>query len=283
MRSLKFLVAFFTVLCVFTNCKKDDDEFDTTPRFYFLNGGTYGFDQNLVLFASEDAETVNLIISSTYIKANETQVTIAVDDSYRTRYNAENGTDYQAMPTGAYSFTGSFTSITTSLYDTVPVILNKQFLDGDNFLLPIKITSVTNKYRIDTSLSIIYLHTQSNVLAGKYTANGTRVLFNGEAASNDTNSVESFALNKSLVPTSADTSLLDYANIGVNGWKYIMLIKDGAFEVFPNDVILNAVLPESFEIIDADFDEITRKIYIKSRYKNTGGDERIVEESLTLQ
>lgn len=284
MRSLKFLVAVFMVLCVFANCKKDDTTYDTTPRFYFINGGTSGFDQNLILFSSEDAVTVNLIISSSFIKSKETLLTLAVDDSYRTRYNADNNTSYEAMPTASYSFTGNITSGIASLYDTLPVTINKQLLAGENFLLPIRITSVTNNYKIDTTLSIIYLHTQSNALSGKYNSTGTRVLYNGDAANNDIASTETFSLSKNLVPLSADTSQLDYANLGVNGWKYLMYFNaDGKFEVSPNDVITNAVLTDSFSIIDATFDEETKDIYIKSRYKNSKGDERIVEESLTLQ
>jgi hypothetical protein len=272
------------ISCVFYNCKKDEPQYDTTPRFYFINGGTSGFDQNLILFASEDIDTTNLIISSSFIKSKETIVAIAADDNYRTKYNADNGTSYQAMPTAAYSFNNSVISGTSSIYDTVPVAIKKQLLNGESYLLPIRITSVTNNYKIDTSLSVIYLHVQSNALAGKYISTGTRVLYTGDSSANDTSSMETFTLNKDLVPLSADSSQMDYANLGVNGWKYILgFLADGSLSVLPNDVITKAVLPDSFSITEASFDEITRNIYIKSRYKNLNGDERIVEESLTLQ
>jgi hypothetical protein len=38
----------------------------------------------------------------------------------------------------------------------------------------------------------------------------------------------------------------------------------------------------SFHIIAASFDPSTKNIYIRSSYKNSSGNERIVEESLTL-
>jgi len=284
MRFFKFFVAVVIVLGFISGCKKDSTTYDTTPNFYFINGGTTYFDQNLILFSSADTVTVNLIISSTYIKSKETIITFGAADTYRTSYNAANGTSYEAMPAASYSFATSITSAVNTGYDTLPVTINKQLLAGKDYLLPIKITSVNNNYKIDSASSVIYLHTQSSKLAGKYTSSGQRDMYNGDSSDNNISSTDSFTINKNLVPLSADSSEIDYANLGVNGWKYIMgFSANNTFYVLPNDVIKSAVQPGSFMILESSFDAATGNIYVKSRYKNLNGDYRIVEESLTLQ
>lgn len=284
MRLYRFPIAAALILFVFVGCEKDDNTYDTTPKFYFVKGSTSNFDDNLVLFSSSDTVKLNLVISSSFIKPKETLVTIAVDDAYRTRYNTDNGTAYAAMPAAAYDFDETLTAGTSSINDTLVVSINKQLLSGEDFLLPLRITSVTNDYKIDSAFSVIYLHTKGNILSGKYVAAGSRILYHGDAGNGDTASTESFTINKNLLPINADTSQLDYANLGVNGWKYLMLLQaDGKLKVLPNNVITQSVFENSFQVTTEDFDPETKALHIITRYKNLSGDERIVEESLTLQ
>ena len=283
MRLLKSIVVLGIISYCFS-CKKNST-FDTTPYFYFFNGGTANFNNGLILFSAEDTITYNLVISSTYLPTKPTTVTIDVDDSYRQSYNTANGTNYDAMPAQSYTFQKTFTASDSSAYDTIPVTFNKQFLNGGNYLLPVRITSVSNNYKIDTTGDVIYLHTQAAVLSGKYNSTGKRVLYTGDTTSDNIQSVDTFTVSKNLVPGTNGISTLDYADLGPNGWQYVLTLSadDNSLIVHANVVMLSSIQAGSFVVLSSSFDPVTKDIYIRSRYKNLNGDERIVEESLTLQ
>jgi len=237
------------------------------------------------LFPSQDTVTYNLVISSTFLQSKATTVTVEADDSYRQAYNSTNGTNYEVMPVQGYTFQNTFTTNISYIYDTIPITFNKQFLSGGNYLLPLRITSVNNGYKIDTGSSVIYLHTQDVVLSGEYTSTGSRVLYVGDSANGDIQSVQAFTVNKNLVPGTDGSSILDYADLGPNGWQYILSLStdDNSLVVQANTVMLNSIQAGSFQVLSSRFDPSTKDIYIRTRYKNSSGDDRIVEESLTLQ
>lgn len=267
-------------------CKKNSDFTTLTPNFYLLNGGVTDTSNTLLLFSSSDTVTYNIIISSTYYISSGALVSLDVNDDYRTSFNATYGTNYQAMPAGAYSFRDTIStniSESLSLYDTIPLTIFKHDLSPDQkYMLPIKILSA-GKYNVDSSGSILYLRTVNSALSGIYNSFVTRTMYNGDAANNDISGVDTFTIVKALVPA-ATTSLLDYADLGVNGWKYNVGFStdDNSFFAAPNSVITSSVQSGSFKTITATYNPANKDIYIKSSYKNTNGDERIVEESLTL-
>lgn len=272
---LAFLTAFFS-------CKKDSNTVDTTPRFYFVKGGVGNFANNLILFPSADTITYNMVISSTYLPTKPVTITISVEDTARQSYNAANATNYQLMPSTAYSFQTTIIASTESVYDTIPLKLNKQFLVNGDYMLPVVITSISD-FILDTAMRILYLHTSGSQLAGIYASNIFKTSYNGDAADSSINDTASFTITKTMNPISATKSQLDYAELGSNGWKYILTFENGTFTVEVNDVMLNSIQAGSFKVIKSDFDAVTKDIHIKSSYKNLSGDERIVEESLTLQ
>jgi hypothetical protein len=283
MRLLKLFI-FFCLLTAFSSCKKDPDTVDFTPTFHFVNGGTSSFDENLILFPSADTISYNVTVSSTYPLSKSTEVTLAVADDYRVAYNASNTTDYEAMPAAAYSFQTSFTARSNTTDTTIRVKINKQLLSSGNFMLPIRITSVSN-YKIDSASSVIYLHTSDNDLSGIYNSTGKKTLYIGDTADNRVSETDTFSFTKKLIPLTSYSSQLDYADLGSNGWKYTIGFSpdDGSFFAAPNDVILKSVQSDSFKILKASFNSATKIIYIKSTYKNLSGDGRIIEETLTLQ
>ena len=287
MRFLRSLTTVAVLLIIFYSCKKNSTNsptYNTTPNFYFLNGGTTHFENALVLFPSSDTVTFNLIISSTLSLPQSVTVTLDVDDDFRQAYNATYLTNYEAMPASAYSFQKTFTAAINSIYDTIPVTLNKQYLASGNFMLPVRITSVSD-YNVDSVSSVMYLHTESNQLSGIYTSTGNKTMYIGDAADNNIESTDSFSLNKSLIPISAIHSELDYADLGPNGWRYSLSFgEDGnTFTVGMNEIIAYSVQAGSFKVLASSYDAVTGDMYIKTSYKNSTGNERIVEESLTLQ
>jgi len=285
MRFIRFFAFIFFIGLSFVACKKNPAPVDVTPSFYFINGDTTGFSQNSILFASADTLSYNIVISSTYYLAKATDITVAASDGYRDSYNQSHGTNYVAMPASAYSFPTTITADVNSIFDTITVKFNKNELPaGQSYMLPIAIVKVTN-YEFRPETAVIYLHIENSKLSGIYVSNGTRILYNGDAANDDIQSIDSFSIVKTLVPESPITSSLDYADLGANGWKYdigFFASEDSLFYAVPNTTILNSVETGSFKVITNTFDPTTKDIHIKTSYKNLSGDERIVEESLTL-
>jgi hypothetical protein len=290
MRFLKlpFIVC---VLFLYSACKKNSTSVDLTPSFYFLNGDTTAstFNNNFILFASSDTIVYNVILSSTYLLSASGAVTVGVDANAITSYNTNHGTNYQAMPANAYSFQASVPTTTISVYDTIPVTIYKHALDAaQSYLLPINILN-TGGINITSGASEIYLHTVNSELAGIYNSNVTKIIYNGDAADSSINSTDTLTLTKSLIPVDSNFSQLDYADLGSNGWKYNLSfftdVPGGSpeFTVGANDVILSSVQSASFKILNSSYNSTTKAIYIKSSYKNTSGNERIVEENLTLK
>jgi hypothetical protein len=149
-------------------------------------------------------------------------------------------------------------------------------------MLPVVITSIS-QYKLDTSRRVLYLHTSGNKLAGIYASTSFKTSYDGDAAGGTISDTATTKLIKNLAPVSSTQSQLDYAELGSNGWKYLLTYANGTFIVDVNDVAKSSVQSGSFTIITSTFNPLTKDIYIKSSYKNLSGDERIVEESLTLQ
>ena len=275
------------LLFIYSACKKNSSSIDLTPSFYFLNGDTTTstFNNNLILFASSDTMVFNVILSSTYLLSKGTTVTVDVDNDAISSYNTNHGTNYQAMPSNAYSFQTSIKTADTSIsiYDTIPITIYRHTLDATkSYMLPINILS-TGGIAITSGASEIYLHTVNSTLAGIYNSAGTKIMYNGDAADSSVNSIDSFVLTKNLIPIDSNLSQLDYADLGSNGWKYNLSFSVNGFLAAPNEVILSSVQSGTFKILNSSYNSTTKAIYIKSSYKNTSGNERIIEENLTLR
>ncbi len=287
MRLLR-LPFFLLLILIYASCKKDSASVNLNPSFYFLNGDTAAstFNKAIVLFGDSDVITFNLIVSSTYLVSKNTDVTIAVADTARDSYNTNHGTAYSLMPEEAYNFKTTFTATDSfsSVYDTVAVTLYKHALNmSTSYMLPIKIVSAGSN-AITQGSSVIYLHTITNPLAGIYNSTVIKTLYTGDAADSVVNERDTFSLIKNIVPElKIDTSKLDYADLGSNGWQYNLSISRGnIFTVTPNVTILNSIQAGSFTVLSSIYNSTDKNIYVKSSYKNSNGDERIIEESLSL-
>jgi len=167
--------------------------------------------------------------------------------------------------------------------DTIQIQFYKKSLEGaaDNFLLPIVLTGGGGNPLL-TGSSIIYFHYLGNSLGGYYTVSGKRLIYSGLAA--DNNILDSIAspTQKTLVPQTDSISSVDYGDLGLSGWQYNFIYSDaGILMAVPTSTILNSVFPGSFLMLDFQYDPVLYKFYLKSRYLNSTGDERIVEETLT--
>ena len=284
MRFLKLPFIICLLFVYIASCKKDSSSLNLTPSFYFLNGDTSSLSAALILFGSTDTTTYNLYVSSTYLTSKIAEVTLGIADTARVSYNAYHGTSYQAMPATAYSFNTTFNDTTTTVYDTIPVLINKSALNpAINYMLPIQIINASGN-SITPGASIIYLHIINNKLSGVYNSTGFKTLYTGDAASNVISEKDTFAITKNIIPSPyPNVSQVDYADLGSNGWQYYLSFNNSTFTVSENAVIDSSVQAGSFKILSSTYDSTNNNIDIKSSYKNLTGDERIIEESLKLQ
>lgn len=290
---LSRLLLIACLIIVYASCKKDSS-ITFTPSLYFLNGDTTN--KSLILFPSEDSVTINAIISSTYLLSTTAHIQIGVDNNALSSYNSYHSTGFELMPANAYSFKDtstiySSTSSRPSIYDTVIITIYKNQLDLTKaYMLPISIVNADG-VALTAGSSTIYLHTVTNKLAGLYNATGVKISYNGDAADSSVNSIDSFSIAKSLVPQDTVHSSLDYADLGSNGWEYILSFSSDidnpdnppVFTVGTNDVLQSSIQAGSFSILSSSYNSATKSIHIKSTYKNTSGNQRIVDETLTLQ
>ena len=284
MRLLR-LPAFLCLVLAYVSCKKDTASVDLSPNFYFLSGDTTtsALSKSIVLFGDSDAITFNIVVSSTYPVSKNTEVTIAVADTSRSSYNTIYGTTYQALPSNAYSFQTTFTATDSTVFYTIPVTLYKHALNVNNsYMLPISIVNASGN-KINAGSSIIYLHTISSALAGIYSSTVIKTLYNGDAAADSVSERDTFSLIKNIIALNNTTNAqLDYADLGSNGWKYNLSLVGTILKVTPNEIILSSVESDSFKILTSTYNSTNNSMYIKSSYKNSNGNERIVEESLSL-
>lgn len=283
------LVKLFVVVCLLVafSCKKDSDSVDVTPRFYFVYGGTSAasFARNLILFSSADTDTANIVVSSTYSLPKPATVTLSVAEDLVASYNAANGTNFEIMPEAAYSFATTFTAgDNNTVYDTIAVKIQKNLALSKNYLLPIKILSADG-HKIDSASSVIYLHTSNNALSGLYNSHLIKKVYSGNSTTGTLVETVDTTLGKSLIPLNQDSSLLNYADLGSNGWMYILKYDANVKKLIveANNIMKASIQPDSFKVLDSIYNPPSTQIYLKTSYKNLSGDERIVEETLTLQ
>lgn len=276
------------LIIMYASCKKDSSV-TFTPSLYFLNGDTSN--KSLILFPAEDSVIINVVVSSTYLLSKSAHIQIGVDDDARNAYNSYHNTSYESMPANAYSFKDTSTIYTASIFDTVTVTIYKSQLDlSKAYMLPISIVN-SDGVAVTAGASTIYMHTVTNKLSGLYTAKGVKISYNGDASDSSVSSIDSFSIAKSLVPEDTVHSLLDYADLGSNGWQYVLSFSSDldnpnsppVFTVGTNSVLQSSIEAGSFSILSSSYDDTSKAIHIKSTYKNTSGNQRIIDETLTLQ
>ena len=276
------------VICLIAGaCKKDSTSVDYSPNYYLYNGGsdTNVVKGNLLLFGSSDTLTVPVTVSSTNVLPVETTVTFAIADTARTNYNTKYGFNYQAMPADAYHMPDTIIMVAGKSLDTLQIEIYKSKLDpAKDYMLPVAIADAQGN-KISTSSQTILLPYKSSTLGGIYSVAGIKTEYIGAAADNNLEDTVNLTTSKAVVPDSLYYSHADYADLGPNGWQYILMYNEttGEFTVTPNDVILSSVADGSFSILSRSYNQATRTIYIKSSYKNSSGNERVVEETLTPQ
>lgn len=126
-----------------TGCNEGGDGFN-----YDRNGLLITGTENTPLqkFVVEDVpSTYPITVSSTKKVDADVNLTVAIDTTLVAKYNAENGTNFYAIPDGAAKLDGSNLTIKAgeaiSSATNVEMVSTDKFADGRTYLIPVSITS----------------------------------------------------------------------------------------------------------------------------------------------
>ncbi len=229
-------------------------------------------------------------IASPYPLSTATDVTIGVDDTKRTAYNATGGTQYEAMPANAYELTQTKATIAAGTRQaTFSITFHNTNIDpAKNLMLPISITDASGK-TISGNFGTIYYHAIGNALAGTYDDVGTRTGYVGAASGGVIAYIVPVPSPKVLGPVSPTEVVADYADLGTSGWQYVIDYDGTTLTVSDNATMDAGIAPSSF-VVDpplgagtTHYDAGTKTLYLYTGYTNTSGNDRIIAEVLTHQ
>lgn len=162
------------IACLFwVSCSSDDDT-ETLDPIVYLNTkqGDSQVPVNINykrLKESSDLNYILLPVKSTGRVNQETKVVLETDELLVKSYNDKEGTDYQILPSSAYSIGKNSLNIASGSNisaDSVQISFNKAFIDENfiglintTFILPIKISSIQTgdkNIKVSTNLNVVY-------------------------------------------------------------------------------------------------------------------------------
>ncbi len=173
---MKKIIFPFAILTVaLTSCLKDKPDVDFSNlgvNIDLVESGKTYFAQDAITDAKDTiTKTFTINISSPNTLSTDEVVTLGVDNSIVTSYNAANpGITYTAFPTTAFKLPVTTVTIKAGQrIGTVSVTIYKNQLDPSlSYMLPIKIVSVSTG-TISGNFGVHYYHVIGNDFAGSYT------------------------------------------------------------------------------------------------------------------
>ncbi|HVX49419.1 MAG TPA: DUF1735 domain-containing protein [Chitinophagaceae bacterium] len=291
-KNLIFGLAGFFLLA---GCFKDSvhNNADSTAYFAITNGGPLNLASaplNLTI-ADSTILYINPGITSPYTLTKDVNVILEVDDAARIAYNQQNGTNYEALPDSLYYFSDSSGVVTAGARSiSLPITIYTGKADlRKSYMLPITIRDAQG-LAISSDLGTIYYNQLGSPIAGRYAVSGKRTDYVGPMADNvisDTVALSTVA-NKISAVQSANVILLDYADLGIAGWQYIVTFNPAneTVSIAPNDVMLNnetGFMYNSFKIDVQEYNPATRVLHFKTEYNDQSGNARVIDEYLTPQ
>lgn len=168
---------------ILSSCLKDTSnyvDFSKASTTVSLSlGGALNFSADAVT-----ADTANITIAvnvaSPTVPSTATTVTLAVDQTLTTAYNAsQSAVQYLPLPTSVYSLASTTVTVPAGQnYGYVKLVIYKNKLDPTlSYMLPIKIVSSSPSYTIASNFAVSYFHVIGNDFAGTYEHYYTR--YNG--------------------------------------------------------------------------------------------------------
>jgi hypothetical protein len=268
-------------------CKKNILS-NTGSSVEFVNGGLANFDEGAINYTA-DTTIINfsVLLSPSSIKESLT-VNVGVNDAARVAYNSTSTSlIYDSMPDSCYTLS-SQSGVISSGSISVNFSIKFYHLKIDpkiSYMLPISITNAEG-LAITDSTSTIYFHVKGNFLSDLFSNVGTKTEY--KQNTDTVMDVIQCPAVKLLAAIDPNVSALDYADLGAEGWQYIITV-DSATQsltsVAPNNIILgaNGVQAGSFVIDTATYNATAGVFHFVTHYLDMQGNKRVVNETLTKQ
>lgn len=284
-----------------TGCFKDSihNSADTTAYFAITEGGPLNLANASLELTTPDSVTVypNPGITSPYLLNTDVRIKIGVDDAARVAYNQANGTNFEALPDSLYTFadttfkdtsSGLLSAGSRSISLPIKIYSGKADL-RKSYMLAVSIKDVQG-HLISSDLGTIYFNNVGSAVAGRYKVTGTRTNYIGPVSAGVIGEV----IDLSTLPVqttttqSANVVLLNYSDLGIAGWQYIITYDPDLQNVTiqPNDVMQNSetgFFLGTFKVDIQDYNATTRTLHFKTEYEDLAGNARVVDEYLTAQ
>ena len=293
------------LLLALSSCLKEhetnvstEDTTDNIATLAFVNHGSTlnsGFQAfsggalTLSTTATEDTKVLSVRITGAERLKRDVTVTLAVDRSKLLDNYSSDSIDYELLPDSTYSIPSmTFTIPADSGSVQVPITFFPKKIDGSrSYGLPLYISDAGG-YTIASNLSIVYLHTIGNPLAGTYNVTGLRYNYTGVTGYNGGAFPSGYTTNalpspKIAVPINARVISMDFANLGGNGYSYQIgynPTNPTMLTITRNSGLLNA--SSNFKIWVNTYNPATKTMHIVVSYNNAvdgNGNDRIIDET----
>lgn len=296
--------AFFSLmLFIVTGCLKDEAPVDfggITPTIEIKESGIQFFDSAEIDFPEREEGlppdtikfkfTVNL--ASEFPLDEDLTVQLGVDNGALSELNAQGGVQYTLYPEGTYIFENKTLTIPagsrTADFDII-FFDSSILLSNTSYMLPISILDAEG-IAVSGNFGTVFFHSIGVCIAGDYNVVGTRKSYTGPASDSIVSPIvviiENIAPVKKMKAVTADTVEVAYGDLGSTGWAYIIAFDCDTDEIVgigPNERMRQNILLNSFIVYDARYDADLKQFYLKTGYKNSSRNERIVEETFTAQ
>jgi len=301
--NIKTVISSALLLVLMSGCVKPNDatftDFSQISDLVILrNAGISNFKASNIQVNTTSPDTLKYTVTVDLAAANASSspvtVTLGVDDSKRTAYNAANGTNYQPFASNMYKLQNTTVTIPAGQHyasTTLEVYQNK-FDPSKSFMLPLSITDASGK-GLSSNQNTIYFNVIGNPLAGPYTVVGTRYNYNGTI--NYTGgpippgyvSTATSPSPKLGSPVDAKVFSIDYANLGGSGYQYLIQLDpaDPTNAIVSSNATLAGALSVNYMVHT--YNAATKTFHIVSYYNNgaggVGGSDRIIDETFTHQ
>lgn len=142
-RKSSLLLLAILCLSIFTGCN-EDVQVDAIYITAAEKSSTVSFS------AKESGDALGITISSALVTRSDVVGRLFIDNSLVERYNKEHGENYQSLPEGTCSLSGTTLTITQDNYRSDAVTLQVNDIEavkkGVNYLLPVKLVSESKNY-----------------------------------------------------------------------------------------------------------------------------------------
>lgn len=270
-----------------TSCLKDDEHFvdfaGAAPVIDIPTSAFYGVvaNQGLSIQTAPVSYSFNVNLSGPQTMGSDVTVTLAVDPSVLTAYNAANGTNFQPLPTSYYQFTTTTTTIkagqrlapvSLNFFSGADKITDQVGYNNANYALPIRVTGTSNNLAVSSNYGykIISLKLK-NQYDGVYASTGT--------FTHPTAGARAIDEEKELQTIDLNTVQTNFADLGGSGWLMQLRVNaDNTVTLVPKGAANTGTVQFGVNR----YDPATKTYTLNYKYAGAGGD-RVVNETLTRQ